>query len=75
MNFSIPQLTLDERRALLWFRANQPAVVRRLTPGVPSDKVRQALMERGYLRFDPNRKRYDPITYCLTAEGERVLKP
>jgi hypothetical protein len=74
MNFSIPLLTLDERRGLIWIKVNQPATILRMTPGAPSPKVRQALLERGFIHFDPNRKRYDPITYCLTPAGEAVLK-
>jgi hypothetical protein len=77
MNFStpLPNLSLEERRALLWFRANQPVQIRLMTPGAPRPHIRQALLERKLIAFDPSRKRYDPIVYCLTPEGEKALKP
>jgi hypothetical protein len=75
MNLSTPFLNLDERRALLWIRAHQPAVIDTMTPGAPRGKLRHSLMERGYIEFDPKRQMFDPVKYCLTKAGEAALKP
>jgi hypothetical protein len=35
--------------------------------------VRIALLRSGLIHFDPNRKRFDPPRYCLTALGNDLL--
>ncbi|MEH2525815.1 hypothetical protein V1288_003724 [Bradyrhizobium sp. AZCC 2176] len=74
MNSSTRLLSLEERRALLWVRANQPAVMSRLTPGAPTTKTRIALVQEGLIAFAPDRNRFDPPAYCVTAKGEEALR-
>ena len=70
MNFSTPLVNLEQRKALLWIRDHQPVLP-------PADKVaakvRVHLLQAGLIQFDPNRKRFDPVTYVLTDAGRQAL--
>lgn len=65
-------LSLDERRALSWYRENGPADVYK--PNAPDRRLRIALVARGLIQISPSRKRLDPISYEITARGEEVLR-
>lgn len=68
-------MTLEARRALLWFRKHQPATwPRHHDPDCPGASQRVALIRAGLIAFSPERKHYDPITYSLTAEGRKALE-
>ena len=67
---SQPLLTLDERKALVWIRDNQPCVPP--LSKVPN-RVRVGLLQRGLIQFDPKRQRFDSVTYVLTEAGKAAL--
>lgn len=68
-------LDLQRRKALLWVRKNQPAQwPRDGANGAPRHRYLVELLQDGYIHFDPERKRYDPIAYCLTDSGKRALE-
>jgi hypothetical protein len=67
-----PSLNLEERKALVWFRTNEPASPD--APGAPEMKMRVHLMQRGLIHFWPGRKRFDPPVYSLTASGKEALQ-
>ncbi|WP_340667949.1 hypothetical protein [Bradyrhizobium ottawaense] len=60
-------LTLDERCALNWFKSNSPTAPN--AKGLPKSEHRAVLMARELIGFNPDRKRYDPITYSITGKG------
>ncbi|QIO34359.1 hypothetical protein [Bradyrhizobium sp. 1(2017)] len=65
-------LTLNERKALNWFKDNSPTGPNR--PGIPPSIIRSVLMVRGLIEIDPHRKRYDPISYAITDNGLESLR-
>ncbi|MET3308067.1 hypothetical protein [Bradyrhizobium diazoefficiens] len=65
-------LSLDERKALHWFKANSPASPN--AKGLPKSECRAVLMARQLIEISPDRKRYDPISYSITPKGIDHLK-
>jgi hypothetical protein len=69
-------LTLDERKALVWFRSRQPTRWPvHLDGATPPRKVFDQLVIRQLIHLDPNRKRFSPPSYVLTEAGRRELEP
>lgn len=64
--------TLDERLALLWLRKHQPAGW--YEQGAPPSRMRTHLLRAGLIQINPNRKRFDPVTFCLTQAGQEALQ-
>jgi len=67
---SLPVPTLEQRLALLWIRKHQP--VAPPLSEVPR-RVRIRLYQLGLIQFDPNRRQFDTVQYCLTDKGNEVL--
>lgn len=65
-------LSLAERKALNWYRVNGPALPN--ASGAPQTPHRTALVRRGLVQIDPNRKRFDPILYSITERGLEALR-
>lgn len=74
MNSSIPLLSLDQRKALLWVKARQPTdfpSVRDKT--APTFALMFSLIRLGLIQMDPNRRQYDSPRFCLTERAETAL--
>lgn len=65
-------LSLDERKALNWYREHGPADVGAY--GSPDKVLRIALARRGLIGIAQNRRRFDPIAYEITERGREVLR-
>jgi hypothetical protein len=65
-------LSLNERKALNWFKAHSPTGPSPV--GLPKSEYRAVLMVRGLIEIDPQRKRYDPISYVITPKGLEALR-
>ncbi|MBR0945219.1 hypothetical protein ABIF68_006983 [Bradyrhizobium japonicum] len=65
-------LSLDERKALNWFKANSPTSGN--AKGMPKSEHRAVLMARCLIEISPERKRHDPISYSITGKGIDHLK-
>ena len=66
-------ISIDERKALLWLRRNQPSTWN--ASDAPPARMRLKLIHQGLVSFWPGRQRFDPISYSLTDRGEKVLSP
>jgi hypothetical protein len=60
----------------LWFKRHQPAVFKviKTDPEQPAHRLLIDLLLSDYITLTPNRKRYDPLTYSVTAKGEAALQ-
>jgi hypothetical protein len=65
-------LTIEQRRALLWIRYQQPIQLIHLTPGVPGERTCKALLDNGLI-VARRAGRHEPITWSLTTKGEEAL--
>ena len=67
-------LSLEQRRALLWVKKNQPTAFPALNKQSPA--ARRALIDLvrlGLISLDPMRKAFDPPLYVMTDKGKAAL--
>lgn len=66
-----PTVSFEQYRALLWVRSHQPT--HWTGPDAPPQRIKVALLQGGLIGLSAERRRFDPLTYSLSEQGEKVL--
>jgi hypothetical protein len=64
-------VSFDQYKALLWVRQHQPTDWSETD--APPRRIRVSLMQAGLIRFSAARRRFDPISFTLSEQGEKAL--